>query len=100
MAWLDKRGDNFRLVFQIGGQTFKRSLRTSDQREADGMVSLVERGIKVVERGELAVPEDAELASFLVADGKMKTAVVVTQRVSSLTEAMRSRRSPGHPRRR
>ena len=77
MAWLDKRGDNFRLVFQIGGQTFKRSLRTSDQREADGMVALVERRIKMVERGELAVPEDAELASFLVADGKVKTAVAV-----------------------
>ena len=77
MAWLDKRGDNYRLVFQIGGQTFKRSLRTSDQREADGMVALVERRIKMVERGELAVPEEADLASFLNADGKTKTLVAV-----------------------
>ena len=77
MAWLDKRGDNFRLVFQIGGQTFKRSLRTSDQREADGMVVLVERRIKMVERGELAVPEEADLASFLIANGKSQTPIAV-----------------------
>jgi len=72
MAWLDKRGQNYRLVFQVGGQTFKRSLGTSDRREADGLVALVERRIKMVERGELTVPEDAELATFLVSDGKAK----------------------------
>ena len=43
MAWLDKRGQNYRLVFQVGGQTFKRSLGTSDRREDDGLVALVER---------------------------------------------------------
>ena len=72
MAWLDKRGQNYRLVFQVGGQTFKRSLGTSDRREAEGLVALVERRIKMVERGELTVPEDAELATFLVSDGKAK----------------------------
>jgi hypothetical protein len=78
MAWLDKRGQNYRLVFQLGGQTFKRSLGTSDRREAEGLVALVERRIKMVERGELAVPEEADLATFLVADGKQKTTPTVT----------------------
>src|SRR5439155_8403929 len=77
MAWLDKRGQNFRLVFQVGGQTFKRSLGTSDRREAEGMVALVERRIKMVERGEIAVPDDADLPTFLVSDGKAKALAAV-----------------------
>lgn len=72
MAWLDKRGQNYRLVFQVGGQTFKRSLGTADRREADGLVALVERRIKMVQRGELTIPEDVDLATFLVSDGQAK----------------------------
>ena len=41
------------------------------------MVVLVERRIKMVERGELAVPEEADLASFLIANGKSKTPIAV-----------------------
>ena len=72
MAWLDKRGQNYRLVFQVGGQIFKRSLGTSDRREAEGLVALVERRIKMVGKGELTVPEDIDLPTFLVTDGKAK----------------------------
>ena len=72
LVWLDKRGQNYRLVFQVGGQTFKRSLGTSDRREAEGLVALVERRIKMVGKGELTVPEDIDLPTFLVTDGKAK----------------------------
>lgn len=72
MAWLDKRGDIYRLVFQIGGQTFKRSLRTSDSREAEGMIALVERRIKMVavETNELTrilVFGRVEVFAFIIA---------------------------------
>ncbi len=73
MAWLDKRGQTFRVVFQIGEQTFKRSLKTSDRREAAGRVALVERRIKMVQLGELIVPDDIDLPTFLVTDGQPKT---------------------------
>lgn len=59
MAWLDKRGDIYRLVFQIGGQTFKRSLRTSDSREAEGMIALVERRIKMLQSKQMNSQESS-----------------------------------------
>lgn len=70
MAWLEKRGSLYRVVFQIEGLTYKRSLGIEDEREAAGRVAAVERRIKMVESGELVVPDDCDLAAFLMADGK------------------------------
>ncbi len=77
MAWLDQRGKSFRVVFQIGGQTIKRSLGTTDRREATGRVAAVERRITMVERGELSIPESVDLPTFLLGDEPAKPQVAV-----------------------
>lgn len=77
MAWLDKRGQTYRVVFQIGGRTFKRSLETTNQREAMGRLSALEQRIKLVERGDLVVPEDIDLLDFLLQNGKPKPVLAI-----------------------
>lgn len=77
MAWLDKRGNSYRVVFEISGQTFKRSLQTSDQRVALGRLAAVNRRIEMLENGEVDLPTDVDLPTFLVNDGKPKKVPLV-----------------------
>lgn len=77
MAWLEKRGSLYRIVFQFGGVSYKRSLGIDDEREAAGRVAAIERRIKMVERGELLIPDECDLPAFLVEDGKSQPAATV-----------------------
>ena len=77
MAWLEKRGDNFHLCFRLGEQKFKRSLKTANQREADTAVARVERRLMMIEDGDLLIPDDADLTTFIISDGKLERPVVV-----------------------
>ncbi len=77
MAWLDKRGKSYRVVFEISGQTFKRSLQTTDQRVAMGRLAAVNRRIEMLERGEVDLPTDVDLPTFLMNDGTPKKTPLV-----------------------
>ena len=77
MAWLEKRGNSYRVVFEIGGHTIKRSLGTTDEREAAGRVAAVERRISMVARGELAIPDNADLIGFLLDNGNSQPMVAL-----------------------
>ncbi len=77
MAWLEKRGDRFHLCFRLGKQKFKRSLKTTNQREAETTVCRVNRRLKLIEDGELSIPDDADLATFILADGRLERPVMV-----------------------
>lgn len=88
MAWLDKRGQSYRVVFQFAGQTFKRSLGTRDRREAAGQVATVERRIAMVERGELTIPEEIDLPLFLLGNDQIKLPVISSKKVMSISEAI------------
>ena len=77
MAWLEKRGDSFHLCFRLGEQKFKRSLKTTNQREAATAVARVERRLKLIEDGDLSIPDAADLTTFTLSDGKFERPVVV-----------------------
>ena len=36
MAWLERRGERYRIAFRFRGEKFRVNLKASDQREADG----------------------------------------------------------------
>jgi integrase len=71
MAWLERDRPNgpFQLVFRLGDERFKRSTRTTDQREADELVVRVERKLRLLEQGDLTLPDDVDVATFLMANG-------------------------------
>lgn len=72
MAWLEQNSAGmYHLVFRLGGERFRRSLRTGDEREAQTRLVRVEENIRLVESGRLTLPEQGDVTSFLLSDGKL-----------------------------
>src|SRR4051812_2932671 len=71
MAWLEQRGKHYSLVLRLGNQKLKRSLKTDQQKEAQILLDRVERRLQPIEHGDLIVPPEADLMTFLLSDGKL-----------------------------
>jgi integrase len=73
MASLERqiRGGNYRVVFWFDGKKFSRTLKTSDDQAANSAVQRIEENIRLIERGRLEIPADADVATFLLSDGKL-----------------------------
>jgi integrase len=85
MAWLEQRGDQFHLGIRIGDRKLKRSLQTNNPDEAQRTVARVERRLKLIEQGDLVLPEGADLVTFLLSDGKLAQPVNVSVGLSLKT---------------
>ncbi len=48
MASLELRSDRFRIVFRIGGKKLHASLKTTDQREAEGCLARLEENLRLM----------------------------------------------------
>lgn len=74
MAWLDcERTGIYQIGFSFGGRRFKRSLRTRDEPTAEATLHRVEENLRLVSTGRLTIPPDADIATFLISDGKIAT---------------------------
>lgn len=72
MAWLEQKpSGNFLVAFRYGEQKFKKSLRTKSRKAAEGRLSRLEENISLVESGRLVIPDEADIASFLLSDGQV-----------------------------
>jgi len=72
MASLEKRGGSYRVVFRFGGHKFSRGLSTSNQTAALSVLARLEDNLRRIELGVLAVPEGADIAAFLLSDGRVE----------------------------
>jgi integrase len=72
MAWLerDRLDGPFLLVARLGEKKLKRSTRTKDESLANEIALRVQRRLRMVEEGELEVPDDADVLTFLMSDSK------------------------------
>lgn len=70
MATLEKRGKTYRVVFRYGGQKITKSVRTRDERAANACLARLEDNLRRLELGVLTLPEDADIAEFLLSDGR------------------------------
>ncbi|MCC7337309.1 MAG: tyrosine-type recombinase/integrase [Pirellulaceae bacterium] len=61
----------FHICFRYGGLRFKRSLKTTDQRKASAASVRVAENIRLAENGRLVLPDDADIPTFLLSDGKV-----------------------------
>ena len=82
MAYLEERNGRYRVAFRHGGRLHKHNLGTVDRREAEGCLARVEENLRLVERGKLDVPDGADLALFLVSDGKLAARRAAPARVT------------------
>jgi integrase len=72
MAWIQRdRSDSYHVCFRLGGRKFKRSLKTMSESQAESARGRVEDNIRLVERGILSIPPGADVADFLLSDGKV-----------------------------
>ncbi len=62
---------NYRIRFRYGGQPFKRSIKSKDQTEAEGVAARVEETIRLLERGRIEMPAGADPGVFILSDGKL-----------------------------
>ncbi len=72
MAWLEQTSTGrYHIGFWYGGLKFKRALRTSDSQTANARRHRVDENIRLLESGRLEVPADADVATYLLSDGKL-----------------------------
>ena len=81
MAWLEQRGDTFRIAFRFRGEKFRVNLKATEPKEANGCLSRLEENLRLVERGRLDVPPGADLGLFLISDGKLEKPVELVRAV-------------------
>jgi integrase len=81
MAWLERRGERYRIVFRFSGNKFHVNLKGSDPKEADGCRARLEENLRLVERGRLTVPSGADFGLFLLSDGKLEQPVELVRSV-------------------
>ena len=78
----DPVAKRFRIRFRYNGGTYKRSLKTSNRKDAQAVVERVEETIRLLERGRLEMPSNADPATFILSDGK---------RISATDESSKAR---------
>jgi hypothetical protein len=68
-----ERNGNYHIVFWFGGSRFKRSLKTNSLKKSHAAKARLEDTLQLVEIGRLEVPEAADVATFLLSDGKQES---------------------------
>lgn len=72
MASLEVRGDTYHIFFRFGGRKYRRSLKTTNRKEARGWKANVEETIRDIKRGKLdPPPEGADVAAYIISSGKL-----------------------------
>ncbi|MCY2952551.1 MAG: hypothetical protein NTU53_11325 [Planctomycetota bacterium] len=71
MAWLEKRGNRFRIKFRYGDRELRYPLKTASQDDADAALSRLVENLALLNRGRLELPEGADIGLFLLSDGKL-----------------------------
>ena len=80
---------NFHICFRFARRRFKRSLKTANKRKADAACTRLDENIRLVDSGRLSLPQDADVATFLLSDGKLdaKPNILSTIRLGKLYSA-------------
>ncbi len=81
----DEASGRYRIRFYFGGEEFKRSIKTTNQKTALGIQARVEETIRLLEQGRLEIPVGADPAAFILSDGKL-TAKPVAHRAVTLAD--------------
>ncbi|VTR92872.1 site-specific recombinase : Site-specific recombinase XerD OS=Singulisphaera acidiphila (strain ATCC BAA-1392 / DSM 18658 / VKM B-2454 / MOB10) GN=Sinac_1949 PE=4 SV=1: Phage_integrase [Gemmata massiliana] len=72
MAWLETKGNVFRIRFRYGGTKHLLTLHTSDKKEADESLACFGANLRLIERGIIdPPPAAAEIGRYIISGGKL-----------------------------
>jgi hypothetical protein len=80
MAWHECVNGNDVLCFRVGEKRFRRSLKTDYKAVADEDVLQVKINLRKLERGDLTIPKNADLVSFLLSSGRVSEPLAIAAR--------------------
>jgi hypothetical protein len=63
----------YRIHFRYGGKQFQKSLKTTDDKKAEGMKAAVDETLHDLTRGRLVFPPNADFWTFVRSGGKLDT---------------------------
>ncbi len=94
---LDSAFGFYRIRFRYQGRPYKRSLKTGDTVEANAVAARVAETIRLLERGRLQMPPDADPELFIISDGKQasKESVNRDQTLNELLTTYQKSLPPG-----
>jgi|GEM_PF-2728513 len=73
MAWLETKGNVFRIRFRYGGTKQLLALNTSNRKEADESLARFEAHLRLIERGIIdCPPAEADVGVYIMSAGKLK----------------------------
>jgi integrase len=72
MAFVEQRGDWFRIIFRYAGQRYSHTLKTKDPSVADGLKGGIEKTLMLLEQEVLQVPEGIDVLPFVLGNGQIK----------------------------
>ncbi len=70
MPSLELREGRYRVVFRFAGEKFSRTLKTANVDDAEASFARLKDNLRRAELGHLVVPEGADIAAFLLSDGR------------------------------
>ena len=73
MAWIEKRGRKYRVVFRYGGQSYQHALGTEDEQEAEACRARLKDMLNRLERGWLTLLDHVNVPLFLLSGGTVAT---------------------------
>jgi hypothetical protein len=73
MAWLEPHptSGRFNLCFRWHGKKLRRTLKTTQKKEAESILHRFDENVVLLERGRLELPEGGDILTFLLSDGKL-----------------------------
>jgi integrase len=72
MAFVEKRGQWYRVVFRHEGQRYTHTLKTQDQEIADGILGGVQKTLMLLKQHVLRIPVGADVLEFVLSGGQVQ----------------------------
>ena len=83
MASISKAASGrYQVRFRIGGRELKRSLKTTSSRVAEDRLARLQQTSSLVESGHLELPDEGDIAAFLLSDGRLSTPVTMAKQLT------------------
>jgi hypothetical protein len=76
MAFLEKRGDRFEVIFRHGGRRYTHTLNTTDESIAQELTGGIEKTLMLLDQKLLKVPDGVEILSFIVSNGEVEKPLI------------------------